>query len=82
MSPRARGRTALHLTGNYNITPDEARAFEDSMTGIRSAQAVGLNVVCIPTLKAPDYPADTVFTSLDDNRLVAWLDKWSSKPML
>jgi HAD superfamily hydrolase (TIGR01509 family) len=69
----------LEACRRLGVTPCQALAFEDSMTGIYAAQAAGLKVVCIPTLKELDYPADAVFACLDDPRLLAWLDRWSSE---
>ncbi len=51
-------------------------AFEDSMTGLRSALAAGLRTVGVPTLSHETFPADVVFGSLQDARLLAWVDTW------
>lgn len=80
-APKPAPEMYLEACRRLGVTPGQALAFEDSMTGIRAAQAAGLKVVCIPTLKELDYPADAVFASLDDHRLLAWLDKWSSAPV-
>lgn len=51
-------------------------AFEDSMTGLRSARAAGLRLVGVPTLNHADFPADLVVASLRDEQLLAWIDTW------
>jgi HAD superfamily hydrolase (TIGR01509 family) len=56
--------------------PDQCLAFEDSMTGLRSAQAAGLRTVGVPTLDRDDFPADLVVPSLRDERLLAWISNW------
>jgi HAD superfamily hydrolase (TIGR01509 family) len=56
-----------------SVAPGQALAFEDSMTGVLAAQAAGMKVICIPTLPELEYPADAVFDSLADRRLLGWL---------
>ncbi len=58
------------------VEPRCALAFEDSITGARSAHAAGLKVVGIPTLPSPDFPADLMVASLDDARLLEWVGCW------
>jgi HAD superfamily hydrolase (TIGR01509 family) len=58
------------------VPPDRCLAFEDSMTGLRSAQAAGLRTVGVPTLRHEPFPADLVFESLADGRLLAWIGRW------
>jgi beta-phosphoglucomutase-like phosphatase (HAD superfamily) len=53
-----------------------ALAFEDSMTGLRSARAAGVRVVGVPTLRNGDFPADHVVESLHDVGLLAWIRGW------
>jgi HAD superfamily hydrolase (TIGR01509 family) len=57
-------------------SPEQCLAFEDSMTGLRSAQAAGLRTVGVPTLHHDDFPADLVVSSLRDERLLAWISNW------
>ncbi|WP_342364827.1 HAD family phosphatase [Amycolatopsis azurea] len=59
-----------------NVEPAEALAFEDSMTGLRSARAAGVPVIGVPTLKHQDFPADVVIDSLRDQELLAWVRGW------
>ncbi|UUV28185.1 HAD family phosphatase [Amycolatopsis roodepoortensis] len=59
-----------------DVDPADALAFEDSMTGLRSARAAGMTVVGVPTLKQQDFPADVVIGSLRDEELLAWIGGW------
>ncbi|WP_255431229.1 HAD family phosphatase [Amycolatopsis sp. WAC 01376] len=59
-----------------NVEPADALAFEDSMTGLRSARAAGLPVIGVPTLRQQDFPADFVIGSLRDEELLAWVRGW------
>ncbi|MFJ4102689.1 HAD family hydrolase [Amycolatopsis japonica] len=59
-----------------NVEPADALAFEDSMTGLRSARAAGLPVIGVPTLKHQDFPADVVIGSLRDEELLSWVRGW------
>ncbi|WP_410661332.1 HAD family hydrolase [Amycolatopsis sp. lyj-112] len=65
--------TACTLLG---VAPADALAFEDSMTGLRSARAAGVPVIGVPTLKHQDFPADVVLDSLRDEDLLAWVSGW------
>lgn len=55
--------------------PEACLAFEDSITGLRAAQAAGLRTVAVPSLPQ-DLPADLVINSLTDPVLLAWIDTW------
>ncbi len=57
--------------------PETILAFEDSITGARSAQAAGVRVVGVPTLthNAP-FPADVLVASLLDGDLLTWVRSW------
>lgn len=59
-----------------DVDPADALAFEDSMTGLRSARAAGMTVIGVPTLKQQDFPADVVIGSLRDEELLAWIGGW------
>ncbi|RSN36873.1 HAD family phosphatase [Amycolatopsis sp. WAC 04169] len=59
-----------------NVEPADALAFEDSMTGLRSARAAGVPVIGVPTLKHQDFPADVVIDSLRDEELLSWVRGW------
>ncbi len=59
-----------------HFLPNECLAFEDSLTGLRSAQAAGCRTVGVPTLTHADFPADIVVASLDDERLNEWIASW------
>jgi beta-phosphoglucomutase-like phosphatase (HAD superfamily) len=56
--------------------PAGCLAFEDSLTGLRSAVAAGLRTVGIPSLPDGAFPADVVFTSLQDAALTGWMQRW------
>ncbi len=66
----------LEACRRLRVAPARALAFEDSLTGARSARAAGLKLVGIPTLASRDFPADLVVDSLDDARLLAWVGSW------
>jgi HAD superfamily hydrolase (TIGR01509 family) len=66
----------LRACQRLGIAPDEAAAFEDSVTGLRAAQAAGMRTVGIPTLPHPNFPADFTVASLTDCTLVAWVASW------
>ena len=68
-------RRACELLG---VAPEHALAFEDSMTGLRSARAAGLRVVGVPTLRHDDFPADHVVATLSDAGLLAWVARWQA----
>ena len=56
--------------------PETCLAFEDSMTGLRSAIAAGLRTVGVPSLAQPDFPADWVVGDLSDPGLMRWVETW------
>lgn len=68
----------MYLTAcaRLGVAPGDALAFEDSMTGLRSARAAGVPVVGVPTLPDPDFAADIVVDSLRDPDLLAWMGRW------
>lgn len=68
----------MYLTAcaRLGVAPADALAFEDSMTGLRSARAAGVPVIGVPTLPNPDFSADVVVESLRDTDLLAWLARW------
>jgi HAD superfamily hydrolase (TIGR01509 family) len=59
------------------VAPADTLAFEDSMTGLRSARAAGVRVVGVPTLRNDEFPADLVVDSLQDSYLLAWMRRWA-----
>ena len=66
----------LEACRRLGVAPDQALAFEDSLTGVLAAKAAGMKVICIPTLKGLEYPADAVFDTLGDGRLLGWFSEW------
>jgi HAD superfamily hydrolase (TIGR01509 family) len=58
--------------------PATVLAFEDSMTGVRSARAAGVRIVGVPTLLHEALPADLVMTSLAAPDLLAWIRRWDT----
>ena len=67
----------LEACTRLGVAPNQALAFEDSMTGVLAAKAAGMKVICIPTLKGLAYPADAVFDSLESGHLLDWLSRWA-----
>ncbi|WP_019633415.1 HAD family hydrolase [Actinomadura atramentaria] len=59
--------------------PADTLAFEDSMTGLRSARAAGLRTVGVPTLDHEEFPADFTVASLHDPALLAWIETWGDR---
>jgi HAD superfamily hydrolase (TIGR01509 family) len=55
--------------------PQACLAFEDSITGLRAAQAAGLRTVAVPSLPQ-DLRADLVIDSLTNPDLLAWIETW------
>lgn len=68
----------LEACRHLGVEPRDALAFEDSMTGLRSAQAAGIRTVGVPTLADRDFPADLVVASLRDQVLLEWVNGWPS----
>lgn len=58
------------------VAAEHTLAFEDSMTGLRSARAAGVRLVGVPTLRHNAFPADLVVESLADRDLLAWIQRW------
>ncbi|MFD0810755.1 HAD family hydrolase [Amycolatopsis umgeniensis] len=75
-APKPDPEMYLTACGLLNVEPADALAFEDSMTGLRSARAAGVPVIGVPTLKHQDFPADVVIGSLRDEELLAWVRGW------
>jgi HAD superfamily hydrolase (TIGR01509 family) len=75
-SPKPAPDMYLLACERLGFPPDRVLAFEDSMTGVKSAQAAGVRVVGVPTLKDQALPADIVVTSLLDPSLLTWVDSW------
>jgi HAD superfamily hydrolase (TIGR01509 family) len=76
--PAAKPAPDIYLAAcaRLGIPPERCVAFEDSLTGLRSAQAAGLRTVGVPTLAAGGFPADLVVPSLRDDQLLAWVASW------
>lgn len=77
--PAAKPAPDLYLAAcaRLGVPPERCLAFEDSLTGLRSAQAAGLRTVGVPTLRHDSFPADLVVSSLRDERLLAWVGRWA-----
>jgi HAD superfamily hydrolase (TIGR01509 family) len=58
------------------VAPSDCLAFEDSLTGLRSAKAAGLRTIGVPTLTHDDFPAEVVVASLEDEGLLRWIASW------
>jgi HAD superfamily hydrolase (TIGR01509 family) len=76
-APKPAPELYLEACKRLGVAPDSALAFEDSMTGVLAARAAGMKVICIPSLKGLEYPADAVLDSLEDDRLLGWLSQWA-----
>ena len=76
-SPKPAPDMYLRACEKLGVVPEEALAFEDSMTGLRSAQAAGIRLVGVPTLRGTHFPADVVVESLTDHTLNEWVASWS-----
>ncbi len=56
--------------------PYASVAFEDSVTGVKSARAAGLKIVGVPSLAHVPLPADVVFPALSDPTLSLYVNRW------
>jgi HAD superfamily hydrolase (TIGR01509 family) len=66
----------LHSCAGLGQEPGACLAFEDSITGLRSAVAAGLRTIGVPSLSQADFPADWVVDDLTDPDLLRWVDTW------
>jgi HAD superfamily hydrolase (TIGR01509 family) len=55
--------------------PTACLAVEDSVTGLRAAQAAGMRTLAVPSLPI-DFAADLTVSSLADPELLAWVESW------
>jgi HAD superfamily hydrolase (TIGR01509 family) len=62
----------LKACGLLGLAASDVLAFEDSLVGVRAAQAAGIAVVGIPTLDQDGFDPDFEFASLADPVLQAW----------
>jgi HAD superfamily hydrolase (TIGR01509 family) len=60
-----------------DVLPRDTLAFEDSMTGLRSAKAAGIRAIGVPTLTDREFPADLVVPTLRDDVLLDWVGEWA-----
>jgi HAD superfamily hydrolase (TIGR01509 family) len=65
-----------YAASRLGVEPADCLAFEDSMTGVRSASAAGLRLVCVPSLSMPAPPGAWVVSTLDDPALHRWVTSW------
>jgi HAD superfamily hydrolase (TIGR01509 family) len=74
---RAKPEPDLYLAACAAVSAEPAAclAFEDSVTGLRAAQAAGLRTVAVPSMPQ-DLTADLVVASLADPELLAWVESW------
>ena len=75
-SPKPHPELYLTSCARLGVAPADALAFEDSMTGSRSARAAGVPVVGVPTLPNAEFTADVVVPSLRDEELLSWVRRW------
>ncbi|MEU9685893.1 HAD family hydrolase [Amycolatopsis japonica] len=75
-APKPDPEMYLTACARLNVEPADALAFEDSMTGLRSARAAGVPVIGVPTLMHQDFPADVLIGSLRDEELLSWVRGW------
>jgi HAD superfamily hydrolase (TIGR01509 family) len=74
---RAKPAPDLYLAACAALSAEPAAclAFEDSVTGLRAAQAAGLRTVAVPSLPL-DFATDLTIASLTDPELLAWVETW------
>jgi HAD superfamily hydrolase (TIGR01509 family) len=77
--PKPAPEMYLRACHRLGVAPQDALAFEDSMTGLRSAKAAGLRTVGVPTLANGEFPADIVVPTLRDDALLDWVSRWVSR---
>ncbi|GLY02651.1 MULTISPECIES: HAD family phosphatase [Actinoplanes] len=75
-SPKPAPDLYLVACERLGVLPDRALAFEDSITGLRSARAAAVPVIGVPTLAHQELPADVVVSSLTDPGLNEWIKGW------
>ncbi len=63
------------------VVTGEALAFEDSLTGLRSAQTAGIRAVGVSALAHQEFPADRVVPTLRDPALPEWVGGLSHQPV-
>jgi HAD superfamily hydrolase (TIGR01509 family) len=74
---RAKPAPDLYLAACAALSAEPAGclAFEDSVTGLRAAQAAGLRTVAVPSMPL-DFAADLTVASLADPGLRSWVETW------
>jgi HAD superfamily hydrolase (TIGR01509 family) len=65
-----------HACGRLGVPTADSLAFEDSLTGMRSAIAAGMRLISVPTFDRPDLPGDWRLATLADDDLHAWIATW------
>lgn len=65
-----------HACERLGVATVDSLAFEDSLTGMRSAIAAGLRLISIPTVDLPGLPGDWRLARLDDGELHNWIGTW------
>jgi HAD superfamily hydrolase (TIGR01509 family) len=65
-----------YAASRLGVEPAQCLAFEDSMTGVRSAVSAGLRLVCVPSMTMPDPDGAWTLSTLDDPALLAWIGTW------
>ena len=68
-----------YACGQLGVPTADSLAFEDSLTGMRSAIAAGLRLISIPTVDQPDLPGDWLLSTLDHDELHAWIGTWPAR---
>jgi HAD superfamily hydrolase (TIGR01509 family) len=74
--PKPEPEIYLTACARLNAAPDQAIAFEDSLTGVTSASAANMKVVAVPTYHELQLDAYLVLHSLDDPELLSWIKAW------
>lgn len=75
-TPKPAPDVYLAACERLGVAAGECLAFEDSLAGTTAAVTAGLRTVGVPTLPDVELPADVTVRSLEDPRLLRWINSW------